>query len=65
VTGTTVSATSTIAVNEFTDVTLTGLLTGIVPGNPYWLDIAVQTISAGSLTLQNNFGAIFGLIDAN
>jgi uncharacterized coiled-coil protein SlyX len=65
ITGTPVTSISTIAINEFTDVSFTGLLTGITPGNPYWLDIAVQTISAGNIQLFNNQATIFGLIDPN
>jgi hypothetical protein len=64
-TGTVVSSNSVIAINEFTDITLSGLLTGLTLGTTYWLDIGVSAISGGNLSLNNNDAQVIGLIDPN
>jgi chaperonin cofactor prefoldin len=64
-TGTVVSSNSVIAINEFTAITLSGILTGLVPGTTYWLDVGVSAISGGNLALNNNTTQVIGLIDPN
>jgi len=65
ITGTQVSGISVIAINEFTDITLSDILTGLTLGTTYWLDIGVQAITGGSLVLNNNRAQVIGLIDPN
>jgi chaperonin cofactor prefoldin len=63
--GTVVSSNSIIAINEFSDITLSGLLSGLTLGTTYWLDIGVSAISGGNLSLNNNSVQVVGLIDPN
>src|SRR5215467_3195173 len=65
VTGTQVTASTIIDINEFTDITLFGLLGPLVLGTTYWLDIAVEVLSGGDLVMNNNALTVVGLIDPN
>jgi len=64
-TGTAVSTSTTIANNTAVGLSLSGLITGIVPGTPYWLDLAVSTLTGGTLVINNAAALVNGLIDPN
>jgi len=65
ITGTQVTASTNIDINEFTDITLFGLLSGLVLGTTYWLDIGVTALAGGNLVMNNNALTVVGLIDPN
>ena len=64
-TGTAVSSSTTIASNQAVGLSLSGLITGIVPGTAYWLDLAVSSLSGGSVVITNAAALVNGLIDPN
>lgn len=64
-TGTAVSASTTITNITAVGLSLSGLITGIVPGTPYWLDLAISTLTVGNLAITNPAALVNGLIDPN
>ena len=64
-TGTAVSASTLITNITSVGLSLSGLITGIVPGTPYWLDLATSTLTGGNLVIGNPTALVNGLINPN